>query len=83
MLKKSWHNLLSPGLVDVVDFYSDDIPHAAMLPMEFRMWVLKWNLRLVIFQISLLIELVILCFFSKHSSSSSASSNNSSHFMCV
>ena len=31
------------GLDEVVAFYSEDLPHPVMLPIEYRMWVQKWK----------------------------------------
>ena len=31
------------GLDQVVAFYSEDLPHPVMLPIEYRMWVQKWK----------------------------------------
>ena len=30
-------------LAKAVDFYEDDLPHSAMFPTQYRMWVRKWK----------------------------------------
>ena len=30
-------------LLQAVDFYQNDIPHALMFPTEYRMWVRMWK----------------------------------------
>ena len=30
-------------LKDVLDFYDSDLPHPQLLPIEYRLWVLKWK----------------------------------------
>ena len=43
-------------LSQVATFYSEDLPHPVMLPIAYRMWVLKWSV-IVILQKGLLMSL--------------------------
>jgi len=31
------------NLVQAVTFYESDLPHATVVPIEYRMWVRKWK----------------------------------------